>query len=562
MSFFKKTSAAFLVSVIAVQGQAFAALDFGGEYVSDYSVPQYVAPAALKKLVRLDTKLVSTLDNAAQKELAKIRDPKVRKFYSDINAAKKTALKGLFADLRSGMQYEFLAPETENAKDMVRFAAKGYVEFIQEVRVAAETNSIGTVSAEEKASVEAEVVNFQRDLLVTPLREVIDTYAKSDVKETGEWKGSVTSPLGTVNASVDKYTSVLSLLGLSQEADFVFNSDFDLDLPGPVQYDPETYERISTPSVKVKGAVKVDANVKLVDDTAYVLLRDYSLDVTTSATGSSAEEFDAQLAKAKTVLSLMKGKTVKIAMPKDESKARPDVIVKKASEVLDVLDANSLFTPSRKIGEGKFGLSLNAKTALLVSNVFGEKLTKGDVRRADKEFASSNLVFETKDGTSTISAADPKGSGLVRMSRDASGYAFHLDNVEGTSRTVLDVSKTEMKLVTKSKTSEILGTWKDGETSFVVNASGQEAFRVTGTVTAKKVDVVVAVTGKDVGTVKYAKTGKDYSSDVRFEFEIPAGILDKSGKVVITSAEKGVIESGTFKIEIPKDVVDVEALIK
>ena len=94
-------------------------------------------------------------------------------------------------------------------------------------------------------------------------------------------------------------------------------------------------------------------------------------------------------------------------MPKDESKARPDVIVKKASEVLDVLDSNSLFTPSRKIGEGKFGLSINAKTAVLVSNVFGEKLTKGDVRKADKDFASSNLVFETKDGTSTVSAADP-----------------------------------------------------------------------------------------------------------------------------------------------------------
>lgn len=62
--------------------------------------------------------------------------------------------------------------------------------------------------------------------------------------------------------------------------------------------------------------------------------------------------------------------------------------------------------------------------------------------------------------------------------------------------------------------------------------------------------------------MKYAKTGKDYSSDIRFEFEIPAGILDKSGKVVITSAEKGTIESGTFKIEVPKDVIDIEALIK
>lgn len=479
MSFFKKTSAAFLASAIAVQGQAFAAIDFGTDSVSDYSMPQYEAPVALKKLVRLDTKLISMLDNAAQKEIAKIRDPKTRKFYSDVNSAKKAALRELFSNLRSEMQYEFLAPDVSNARDMVRFAAKGYVEFIGEIRTAAEKNSVGVVSSDEKTAVEAEIVNFQRDLLVTPLREVIDTYAKSDVKETGEWKGSVTSPLGTVNASVDKYASLLSIIGLSQEADFVFRSDFDLDLPGPTQYDPETYERIETPSVKVKGAVKIDANVKLVDDTAYVLLRDYSLDVATSATGSSAEEFGSQVEKAKTVLSLMKGKTVKIAMPKDEGNARPDVVVKKTSEVLDILDGNSLLTPTRKVSEGKFGLSLNAKTALLISNVFGEKLTKGDVRNADKEFAASNLVIVTKDGTSTISAADPKGSGLVRMTRDASGYAFHFDGVEGNSRTVLDVSKNEMKLVSKNKTSEILGTWKDGDTSFVVNVSGQEAFKVT-----------------------------------------------------------------------------------
>lgn len=562
MSFFKKTAAAILASATALQGTAFAA-DVGlmPEPASGYAGYEYQAPAALKKLVRLDTKIVNVLDKAAKKELAKIRDPKVKKFYSDLNAAKKSELRSLFAELRSGMRYEFLAPETENAKDMVRFAVKGYSEFIKEIRSAAAKNSIGTVTAEEKAAVEAEVVNFQKDLLVTPLRKAIDTYAKSDVKETGEWKGSFSSPFGTVNASIDKYTSVLSILGLSQEADFVFNSDFDLNLPGPTQYDPETYERVATPSVKLKGAVKIDANVKLVDDYAYVLLRDYSVEATTSATGSAAEEFDSQLAQAKSTLLLMKGKTVKIAMPKDDAKARPDVVIKKATEVLDILAANSLFTPSRKIEEGKFGLSLNAKTAYLVSNVFDEKMTVSDVRKADKEFATAGLTITMKDGVSTIRSIDAGGSGEASMTRDSSGYAFHLDSVEGKSRTVLDVSKTAIKLVTKSKSAEILGTWNDGATSLVVTTMGTEAFKLTGTVTAKKVDVAIAVTGKQVGTVKYEQNDKSYSSDVRFEFEVPAGIADASGKYVITSSETGVLETGTFKIDVPKDVVDIEALM-
>lgn len=531
------------------------------EAVSNYAGSQYQAPAALKKLVRLDTKIVTILDNSAKKEIAKIRDPKLKKLYSELNAAKKSELRSLFAELRSGMRYEFLTAETENAKDMVRFAVKGYSEFIKEIRYVSGKNAVTAVTADEKAAVEAEVVNFQKDLIVTPLRKAIDTYAKSDVKETGEWKGSFSSPFGTVNASIDKYTSVLSMLGFSQEADFVFNSDFDLDLPGPTQYDPETYERIAAPSVKLKGAVKIDANVKLVDQYAYVLLRDYSLDVTTSATGSAAEEFDAQLAQAKSALNLMKGKTVKIAMPEENAKTRPDVVIKKATEVLDILDSQSLLTPARKIGEGKYALALNAKTAYLVSNVFDEKMTTSDVRKADKEFAAAGLSMTMNDGVSTIRSVDAGGSGEASMTRDASGYAFHLDSVEGKSRTVLDVSKTAIKFAMKSKTADVLGTWNDGATSLVVTTMGTEAFKLTGTVTMKKIDVAIAVAGKQVGTVKFTQNDKAYSSDIRFEFEVPAGMMEKSGKFVITSSESGTIETGTFKIDVPKDVVDIEALI-
>ena len=531
------------------------------EAVSNYAGSQYQAPAALKKLVRLDTKIVAILDNSAKKEIAKIRDPKLKKLYSELNAAKKSELRSLFAELRSGMRYEFLTAETENAKDMVRFAVKGYSEFIKEIRYVSGKGAVTAVTADEKAAVEAEVVNFQKDLIVTPLRKAIDTYAKSDVKETGEWKGSFSSPFGTVNASIDKYTSVLSMLGFSQEADFVFNSDFDLDLPGPTQYDPETYERIATPSVKLKGAVKIDANVKLVDQYAYVLLRDYSLDVTTSATGSAAEEFDAQLVQAKSALNLMKGKTVKIAMPEENAKTRPDVVIKKATEVLDILDSQSLLTPARKIGEGKYALALNAKTAYLVSNVFDEKMTTSDVRKADKEFAAAGLSMTMNDGVSTIRSVDAGGSGEASMTRDASGYAFHLDSVEGKSRTVLDVSKTAIKFAMKSKTADVLGTWNDGATSLVVTTMGTEAFKLAGTVTMKKVDVAIAVAGKQVGTVKFTQNDKAYSSDIRFEFEVPAGMMEKSGKFVITSSESGTIETGTFKIDVPKDVVDIEALI-
>lgn len=558
MSFFKKTSAALLASAIAFQGQAFAATNFNAQYGE---VPSYSAPKELKKIVSLEAKVVSVLDRASKSALAGIKDAKLRKFYSDVNAEKKKALKSLFSGLRSGMKYEFTAAEAENAKDMVRYAVKGYAEFIKEVRAAA--NGVA-VTADEKASVEAELVNFQRDLVVDPLREIVDAYAKSDVKETGEWKGSVKTPYGNVNASIDRYTSLLSIMGLSQEIDFVFNADFDLDLPGPTKYDPETYQALPSPSVKTKGAVKFDANVKIVDNVAYLLLRDYAIDVavTGSGTEEAAKELADKVSQAKVSLGLLKGKTVSFDMPENDSEARPDVILKKVTETLAVLDAESVFTPARKIGEGRFALALKPETAAKISKIFEQKLTMKDVVRADKELAASNFTFEKNGGSATVSAIDPRGSNDVRMTRDATGYSFKSNNVQPQSRGSLEISKTAVKFVSHSKTADILGTWNDGALDFTVTASGNEAFKASGTLTKKKADLTFAVAGKQVGTVKYEKNGNAYSTSIFVEFELPAGIIGKDGKFTFESAQKATVESGTFPISVPKDVIDLETLMK
>lgn len=560
MSFFKKTSAAILASAIAFQGQASAAGFANAAYVTGAQT-SYSAPKELKKVVNLEAKVVSVLDKASKSALAGIKDAKLRKFYSDVNASKKASLKSLFSELRSGMKYEFTAAEAENAKDMLRYAVKGYAEFIKEVRAAAGGVA---VTADEKAFVETELVEFQRDLVVDPLREIVDTYAKSDVKETGEWKGSVKTPYGIVNASLDRYTSFLSIMGLSQEIDFVFNADFDLDLPGPTKYDPETYEALPSPSVKTKGAVKIDANVKVVDQTVYLLLRDYSIDVAVSGSGTedAAKELADKVSQAKTSLDLLKGKTVSVELPEDESAVRPDAVLKKLTETLAVLDNESVFTPARKIGENRYALALKPETAAKISKIFEQKLTKKDVARADKELAASNFAFEKNDGSATVSATDPHGSGDVRMTRDASGYAFRFNNVQPQSRGSLELSKTSAKLVSHSKTADVLGTWNDGALDLTVTVSGTEAFKASGTLTKKKADLTFAVSGKQVGTVKYEKNGKDYSSSISVEFEIPAGFSGKEGKFSFESAQKGTVESGTFPISVPKDVIDLETLMK
>lgn len=53
-----------------------------------------------------------------------------------------------------------------------------------------------------------------------------------------------------------------------------------------------------------------------------------------------------------------------------------------------------------------------------------------------------------------------------------------------------------------------------------------------------------------------------YFSDIRVDFDIPEGATDRSGKVSLRSSEKGTLEKGTFKIEVPTDVVDLESLLQ
>lgn len=493
MAILKKIFAgAAAVAVVAQSlGTAFAYVPEASSYSDGYS-HSYKAPSELKKLVGLELKVVSILDRAAKKEIAKIRDAKTKKVYADIHAIKKAELKALFSELRSDMKYEFSTPETENARDMLRMAVKGYLEFLSDVRYA--TQNGGNITDAERWAVEAETVEFQKDLVVDPMNKILDAYARSDVKETGEWNMSFSSPYGNVNASMDRYIGILSILGFSQEIDFVLKSDFDLNLPGPTRYDPETFESLASDPTKITGDVRFDANVKIVDKYAYVLLRDYAIDITVSTGGETTEEFESQIAEAKTMLELIKGKTVKIKMPEDGSSPRPDVVLKKLSAALDVLETESLFTPVRKIGSEKYALGLNGKTVAAIARIFEEKVTLAEWKNTDKELAKSNLSFSRANGSATISASDAKGSGEVAMKRSIDGYSFVLDSVSATNRSKLSISDSAVTFDSKSKDVVVSASWKDsGETEVRVFSMGVETAKLSGILLLEKADFSLSV---------------------------------------------------------------------
>ena len=90
MSFIQKTLAlASAFSMLASATTASALVSDDSFSKSSGYMSTYQPPKELKKLAGTEYKVMNAFDVATKKELSKIRDPKLRKQYSDIAKAKR-----------------------------------------------------------------------------------------------------------------------------------------------------------------------------------------------------------------------------------------------------------------------------------------------------------------------------------------------------------------------------------------------------------------------------------------------------------------------------------------
>ncbi len=565
MKLFKRPVAALVAAAVL----AASALPSGASAAYAFESGRPKASKELRALASSEAKVLKALDSAVNAELKKIRDPKTRKTYADLAKTKRAGMKSVFSDIRSEVRHPSYVPvDTGNLRDAVRLSAKSALELADEIRQVAENGS-AAVSESERARVESNVVAFQRELFSSPVRSVLDTYLKDGVKETGDSRFSADTPYGTVNVSVDRYASVLSMVGLAQETDFVISGDFDLQVPGPTRYHEETFEPVSGGTVDIKGSVKFDANVKVVDSTAYVLLRDYALGVSVSGSGSESaqKEIDSNVAQTKAVLDKMKGKTVSIEMPEDEfasSDLTPQEVLAKFREVLSVLDTSSLFTPERKISGSSYALGLNPKTVAKIAAVFGERVSKGEFDRENREVLASGLTYDEFGDTVSISAIDPAGEGTFELSKASDGYSLKLRTLSPRERGLIEITPEGATVRMSESSGSFSADWNRATGALEASAKerdGETLFTVTGTALLNRVDLAVNVGGKTVATLKIAKTGTTTESNLWISFDVPPLPQAQKNSVTITASGKSTLESGSFTVEVPTDSVDIEALI-
>lgn len=253
MDLFKKLVSTLSVAAIALSSTVTWA---NGENTSLYSTytPAYqtrTPSKEVKKVLGLEYRMIKTIDSALKKELAAIKDLKLRKHYSAIASARVAGVRGAFAEARSAVKYSYIEPKVENIQNSLRISAKGAYDLINEIRGATKmATSPLSVSTEEKALVEADIVKFQKELFVTNIQAFLDTYLKDGTKKTGSGRFSVTTPYGTIEYSLERFSNILSMVGFTQEVDFVLKGQMDLSIPS-TSYDPKTYQPTKT-VIKVK----------------------------------------------------------------------------------------------------------------------------------------------------------------------------------------------------------------------------------------------------------------------------------------------------------------------
>jgi hypothetical protein len=251
-------------------------------------------------------------------------------------------------------------------------------------------------------------------------------------------------------------------------------------------------------------------------------------------------------------------------LPEDAADAKPEAVLKKVRDALMVLESGSVFTPVRRMGEGRYALALNGKTVAALAGVFGEKVTKGELNQSNKEILASGLSYSESNGKTVISATDPRGEGTFSVSKEAAGYSLHLETIGRKDRSVFDVTPEGAKLRAKSDGAEVSGSWlrADGALSLIVSENGSSAFEASGTVLLNRIDLAFKLLTKDLGTFKMTRTGQTSSTELSLSFDLPATMSAEMEKVLIKSSQNATFETGTFNVEVPKDAVDIEEILK
>ncbi|MFZ4461757.1 MAG: hypothetical protein ACOYN2_04480 [Patescibacteria group bacterium] len=420
------------------------------------------------------------------------------------------------------------------------------------------TTAAPTVSAIPVADIESDILSIQKDI-VSIVREGVNYYSKGDIKETGDMKFnfaySSTGTSAKVGVNVEKYANILSVMTGNQEMHFVFTANLEAKDENHTKYDATT-DKVTTTTENIVATVKADVGFKIIGEDLFVTLTSLSKDRT------GTDDFTKSFDKVFKELPLQPGQTLRVNIGKHNTLNQAEVL-KKVNAVLDVLDANTLFTPKSKKGES-YALGIKRATAQKINMAIGENKNAGLATLNN----GKNSIMYTKVGTTTtLSIDDRRGyeKNRVALVRTAGNYEFQFDNkgsgYSKDSSATIRVSKDKASARIKNKNSTFDLDWNNNTLAvtskwkeYSWDDSGKDTWNtitVNGALSLSGADLKATYNGREVGHAKITSAKDSYTYDF-------AADVNYFGNYKFDLIGNELVEFGTFPVTKPTNYIEMK----
>lgn len=279
-------------------------------------------------------------------------------------------------------------------------------------------------------SVESDIVKMQKDG-VNALRDLIATYAKKDMKETGNMKWSVLVKAGTTETKVDvnleKYVSIVSYLQGKQELGV--KGTVDVVTKGtrtdyetiPTTKDEDGYPKYNTVDANLTAKITFDGNVKIIGNDVYFTLAEFKTD--RNGTANEVKDFDESLREIQRYI----GKTYKISNQGNDI-GNPTEVLKKMEAVFQILETKSLFEVVKSNGN-IHTLRLKKSTIKDINKAVGNK-GRSNITEKDLSFGAGDVLTYQKTPTGGILLAKDKKRNTMQVTNNNGDYTMDLKTSE------------------------------------------------------------------------------------------------------------------------------------
>jgi len=506
----------------------------------------------IKKLERLNIQLNDYINKNLKKEIITIKNYDAKQGFNN----ELSLVNEIHKDIVNHLEY---ADDTQYNESLakIKSQARSYTNIKRDLNNYVNNwINIFKIETSETTNIENNIINVQTyytDILKKSL-EWIDF--QKDVKQTWDWKFEISSNMWKITFSIDKYTSIFSILTGNQEADYDIAIWFDI----------KKDETLNIP-FDIIGNVNFKINAKIIDKEVYFTLNDYLFNFDWIKDASIQQ----MITTYKTMLEPYKWKTIHIPAETSSGQLKFDSAsqLSNLKSAIDLLTKKSLLTPYKKNWDW-FLLAPNKETVSALVKIYWWEFTEEQYMEMKKTLNNYPLLYVDNNWSAKITSSvnDKWNQYNLTIEKKWVDYSIELSSKKTTYwkevQLYLYLQKDNYKfdVISKEATFQFSLVNKIFDMLF-----DMPKFNMTIKWNSdnESCDLKMTINSQEIWTIKSSKDSKgNYTYDIRLKIadfskiypEISSEFKDKFLEINIVW--KYLIEKWEFKIEKPASFIELE----